>query len=236
MTSEFSLTRHIREYHYDLLTVLDGLMSPAQCRALTFRISRLIDDGSVKLVDHTGMGTRAVSDAGGRYLHYIFEGDDVRMHLPELGVLYRAILPLVAAVTSQDVVLSPHERSDINVKVYPPGGGTLGEHYDTNGITVLLFLTSNTEAPLRAQIPRRHPARGAWTERRTIHARAGSLLLMKGRDVLHDCEPTVHERKISVVLNYYVRGDTWRHEQFDDFVYDGVDPSHGKESIPNETA
>lgn len=47
---------------------------------------------------------------------------------------------------------------------------------------------------------------------------------MKGREILHDCEPTVTEQKISVVLNYYVRGDTWRHDKFDNFVYDGVSP------------
>ena len=48
---------------------------------------------------------------------------------------------------------------------------------------------------------------------------------MKGREILHDFEPTVTEQKISVALNYYVRGDTWRHDQFDDFVYEGVSPS-----------
>jgi len=53
--------------------------------------------------------------------------------------------------------------------------------------------------------------------------------------VLHDCEPTVTERKVSVVLNYYVRGDTWRHEKFDDFVYDGADPGAAKESCSHET-
>ena len=48
---------------------------------------------------------------------------------------------------------------------------------------------------------------------------------MKGREVLHDCEPTLTEQKITVVLNYYVRGDTWRHAKFDDFVYDDVSPA-----------
>lgn len=225
MSQAFRLEDHVRAYHYDYATTLDGIMDAGQCAVLVERINRLVDAGEVKRVDHVGRGTEAMSDTGGRYLHHIFEGDDVRRHLPELMAVYRAILPLVAAVTSQEAVLSPYPRSDVNIKVYPPGGGTLGEHYDTNGITVLLFLTDNREAPLRMQIPRAHPSRGAWVERRTIHARAGTLLVMKGREVLHDCEPTVSERKISVVLNYYVRGDTWRHASFDDFVYDGVAPA-----------
>lgn len=221
----FQLDKHIREYHYDFATVIDGVMCTSQCAELVGRINRLINADKVKLVDHQGRGTSAVSDTGGRYLHHIFEGDDVRRHLPEIAAVYRALLPMVAAVTSQDAVLSPYPRSDINIKVYPPGGGTLGEHYDTNGITVLLFLTDNREAPLRMQVPRSHPSRGGWIERRDVYAASGSLLIMKGREVLHDCEPTVIEQKISVVLNYYVRGDTWRHASFDDFVYDGLAPT-----------
>jgi hypothetical protein len=225
MNSEFNLNRHVREYHYDYVTVIDDIMKSDLCVALTQRIDDLIESDGIKFVNHGGLGTDAVSDLGGKYLHHIFEGDDVRRHLPELTAVYHAVLPLVAAVTSQDVVLSPHDRSDVNIKVYPAGGGTLGEHYDTNGVTVLLFLTTNREAPLRMQVPRSHPAKGDWIERRDIYARAGSLLIMKGREVLHDCEPTKCEKKISVVLNYYVRGDTWRHEDFDAFVYDGIKPS-----------
>jgi hypothetical protein len=229
MDHEFNLPKHVREFHYDYVTLVDRIMSKEQASSLVTRIDALICNGEIKLVDHRGMGTGDVSDLGGRYLHHIFEGDDVRRHLPELVTLYRAILPLVATITSQDVVLSPHMRSDINIKVYPAGGGTLGEHRDTNGITVLLFLTTNKEAPLRLQLPRSHPSKGDWIDRRSIHAEAGTLLVMKGRECVHDCEPTVSERKVTVVLNYYVRGDTWRHEAFDDFVYDGVDPS--RESV-----
>lgn len=223
-SAAFDLARHAGEYQYDYATVIDAVMSDDMCDTLRKRINEIIAQGRVKLVDHCGLGTTAVSDAGGRYFHHIFQGADVREHLPELVALYHAILPLVAAVTNRDAIVSPHSRSDINIKVYPVGGGTLGEHYDTNGITVLLFLTTNREAPLRMQIPRSHPGSGAWIERKCINATAGSLLIMKGREVLHDCEPTVTEQKMSVVLNYYVRGDTWRHEDFDEFVYGGIAP------------
>jgi hypothetical protein len=225
MEHEFNLAKHVREFHYDYVTLIDHIMSKEQASSLVSRVDALIGSGQIKFVDHGGLGTGDVSDLGGRYLHHIFEGGDVRRHLPELVTLYRAILPLVATITSQDVVLSPYERSDINIKVYPAGGGTLGEHRDTNGITVLLFLTTNAEAPLRIQLPRSHPSKGEWIDRRSIYAQAGTLLLMKGRECTHDCEATERERKVTVVLNYYVRGDTWRHEAFDEFVYDGIDPS-----------
>lgn len=48
---------------------------------------------------------------------------------------------------------------------------------------------------------------------------------MQGRKVLHDCEPTVEEQKLSVVYNYYERHDTYRHPDFDNFVYYGARPS-----------
>jgi hypothetical protein len=102
----------------------------------------------------------------------------------------------------------------------------LGLHYDTNGITVLLFLTTNQEAPLRYQVERSHPSRKeAWVEHGKVHARKGALLIMQGRKVLHDCEPTLKEQKLSVVYNYYERHDTYRHPDFDNFVYYGARPS-----------
>lgn len=129
-------------------------------------------------------------------------------------------------ITHTDAVISPYPLSDVNIKAYPAGGGTLGLHYDTNGITVLLFLTTNKEAPLRMQIERSHPSKKeSWIEHRHIHACKGSLLVMQGRKVLHDSEPTISEQKFSVVYNYYERHDTYRHEDFDDFVYYGAKPN-----------
>ncbi|HEY4145240.1 hypothetical protein [Pinirhizobacter sp.] len=225
-TSEFNLSKHARAYQYDYMTVIDNVMPSTLCDVLRCRINKIIEDGKVAWVSHEGKGNADVSDAGGRYLHHIFQGDDVREHLPELTTLYHAVLPLVTAITNQDVVVSPHRRSDVNIKVYPAGGGTLGEHYDSNGITALLFLTSNKEAPLRVQLPRAHPSKqNPWVERRNVYATAGSLLLMKDREVLHDCEPTVTEQKITAVLNFYTRDDTWRHERFDAFVYEGANPA-----------
>ncbi|MGI4811891.1 MAG: hypothetical protein ACRYG5_15225 [Janthinobacterium lividum] len=223
--TEFNALQHCREYQYDYVTVLEELIPENICAALRQRVNELISKEQIKLVNHKGLGTYEVSDQGGQYLHHIFQGPDVRTHLPELCAIYHSILPLIGCVTNLDVVVSPHARSDINIKVYPKGGGTLGEHYDSNGITVLLFLTTNKEAPLRMQIPRSHPSKKLpCIERKNIYAKSGALLIMKGREVLHDCEPTVTEQKITVVFNYYARHDTWRHEKFDAFVYDGAKP------------
>lgn len=225
----FYIDKFRSDYHHDFVTVIPNVLPKELCDNLRKRINDAIADNKVTLVDHQGKGTDAVSDGGGRYLHHIFKGEDIREYLPELKAVYHALLPLISMVTCTEVVVSPYPRSEINIKVYPPGGGTLGEHYDTNGITVLLFLTTNKEAPLRMQIPRSHPSKkNGWIEKKNIYAEEGSILVMRGREVLHDCEPTVTEQKITVVLNFYKRGDTWRPAQFDSFVYDGIDPESGK--------
>jgi hypothetical protein len=205
--------------------VIDGLIPEQMCDTLAERANGAIEAGSVQLVRHESLGTDAVSDLGGEYNHHIFKGEDIRRCMPELSAVYHAIVPLISLITHTDTVVSPYATSDINIKAYPAGGGTLGLHYDTNGITVLLFLTTNKEAPLRMQIERSHPSKKKpWIEHKKIFAKKGSLLVMQGRKVLHDSEPTVAEQKLSVVYNYYERHDTYRHEDFDDFVYHGLKP------------
>lgn len=221
----FDVNKHRREYFYELLTVIEGVLPEALCDSLAGRVQHVIDEGGVDLVQHSGLGTDAVSDLGGQYKHHIFKGADVRCHLPELNAVYHALVPLISIITHTDTVVSPYPASDVNIKAYPPGGGTLRLHYDTNGITCLLFLTTNQEAPLRFSVERSHPSKKEpWLEHGRIHARKGALLLMQGRKVLHDCEPTVSEQKLSVVYNYYERHDTYRHADFDNFVYYGSQP------------
>ncbi|WP_313651451.1 hypothetical protein [Pseudomonas soli] len=231
----FDMNRYRYEYFYDMATVIEGVLPETLCDELASRAQVVIDEKGVDLVRHSGLGTDAVSDLGGDYHHHIFKDDDVRRCLPELYAVYHALVPLVSLVTHTDTVVSPYPLSDVNIKAYPPGGGTLGLHYDTNGITVLLFLTSNSEAPLRMQIERTHPSKNTpWIEHKKIYARKGALLVMQGRKVLHDSEPTVSEQKLSVVCNYYERHDTYRHEDFDNFVYYGAKPKWLSESSGQE--
>ncbi|MHA6195938.1 hypothetical protein ACX3YG_16385 [Pseudomonas wadenswilerensis] len=221
----FDVNKYRREYFYNLVTVIEEVLPDPLCERLAGRVGKVIEEGGVDLVQHSGRGTDAVSDLGGEYNHHIFKGEDVRQHLPELEAVYHALLPLISMITHTDTVVSPYPASDINIKAYPPGGGTLGQHYDSNGITVLLFLTTNKEAPLRYQVERSHPSKKApWMEHGKIHARKGALLVMQGRKVLHNCEPTKTEQKLSVVYNYYERHDTYRHADFDSFVYYGSKP------------
>lgn len=163
------------------LLLLIILVPSEICDGLTNRVNEIISQGLIDHVSHSGLGTDAVSDAGGVYNHHIFKGPDIRKDLPELKSIYHAIVPLVSLVTCTDTIVSPYPLSDINIKAYPPGGGTLGLHYDTNGITVLLFLTDNKEAPLRMQIERSHPGKKEnWIEQKIYLLKKAHYLLCKG--------------------------------------------------------
>lgn len=218
----FSLETHQRNFHHELNTVVPGVLPEGMCETLAERAQSLIDEGRIHLVNHEGTGGVTELDQGGKYYHHMFLGEDVRQYMPEIVAAYHALKGQIAAITCGNVVLSPHADSDINIVVYPADGGTMGMHLDTNGITVLIYLTTNSEGGLLLKLPHEHPGEPetTYTEKR-IFAEAGSLLVMQGRKVWHVSEPTTSEVKMVAVLNYYYEGDTWRPEHFDQFVYAG---------------
>lgn len=226
-----ALDDHRAEYHTQLWTTLTDLVPAALCEDLTNRLKDLIKAEGLPLVDHEGLGTRLELDGGGRYLHYLADGAAVRSHFPELTTAYHVLLPLVRAITLRPAVLSPYSSSDVNIKAYPPGGGTVGPHYDTNAITVLLYLTANTEAPLRLWSEMHDPWSGTDLadpqceyHQVKLQPSQGTLLVMQGRRIWHDSEPTINEFKAVAIFNYYWEGDVRRPDQFDPFVYQGRDP------------
>lgn len=223
----FYLERYQHEYHYSMHTLLYNILPSDLVQILSQRILDIISEQKVQLVNHQGIGTLKELDGAGKYLHYIFRGADVRNFLPELVGLYHGLLPIVSTITNSAAIISPYPNSDINIKVYPPKGGTIGWHYDTNAITVLIYLTNNSEAPLVLKIEKSHPSKKKpKVNQAKIFAKNGMMLLMQGRNVWHRSEPTNNETKIVAVLNYYVEGDTWRPSNFDKFVYDGVPQEH----------
>ncbi len=226
----FNLEQHRHEYHYDLHTIIPETLPSELCKRLTSRLQELIEGAQIPLVDHQGLGTTLELDGGGRYRHYLVDGPGIRKSFPELEGAYHSLARLVATISSQDVIVSPYGDSDMNIKAYPPNGGTIGAHFDTNGISVLLYLTTNSEGPLRLTIERPDPWKGTEMEQpgrvenRDILAVEGSMVLMQGRRLWHDSMPMTREFKAVAVFNYYWRGDTRRPGHFDDFVYRGQDP------------
>ena len=224
MDRVFNLNDHQYAYHYNMLTVVKDVLPATTCNMIVRQIERDIANGEAALVQHHKDPNRSeYLDEGGAYLHYIYKGPDVRQSFPELMGLYYGLAPFISLIVSAPVVTSPYADSDVNIKYYPRGGGTIGWHFDTNGITVLLYLTTNSEGALQLEIERKRPDRRPLrTEQKRHLCSAGELLIMNGRNVRHRSEPVQTESKAVVVLNYYQGGelgDTWRPEGFDDYVY-----------------
>lgn len=209
--------RHRREYFYDGLTVLPGIVpleiverwrDQALAAAEICGINRDFDANDVDVLGD-----------GGHYKYVVIDGFGVRRHLSSMVDWYKALVPLVAAVTLQDVLTSPHGgRSDVNVLVYRGAGSQQSWHYDTNPITVLLYLTSNQDGGTECELFTHNPA-VPGKRLHTVRPQAGSILLMQGRKVWHRSAPVLHETKITCPWNYYTVDDTWRPEGIDELVY-----------------
>jgi hypothetical protein len=216
------LDRHRAEYHNDLLTIVPDVLNPDAAGSIARRTLDLIERGGAIHRDQIGTGDTAVLDGGGAYRHWVVDGLRVLEHFPDLMAIYEALKSLVSAVTLQDVTTSTEKfpRSCVNLKVYRGEGSEQGWHFDTNAITGLLYLTTNTKGGTRCEIPRYHPDEALrTTETRVIQPFAGSLLIMQGRRVWHRADPVDDEVKIVAPLNYYTATDYWRPEGIDNLVY-----------------
>jgi hypothetical protein len=216
----FNINKHFHNYHYNKLTVIDNILPKDICQNVVERIERLVISKKVIDVNFKGVGTIDILDGGGEYKYKVMDMEKVIQYFPELVLFYYSMLPLISVITHTEVITSPHPGSEIVIKVYEGSGATQGWHYDTNAITALLYLTTNQEGSTSCKIQKHHPSQKELkTKIRKIYPRAGSLLLMKGREVWHCSEPLINEVKIVVPFNYYLKNDIWRPSGIDDLIY-----------------
>ena len=216
----FDINKCCYQYHNNKLTIISNIIPEDICENMAKRAEQLASSGKTIHVDSKGLGTSDVLDGGGDYLYKVMDMNKVIQYFPELVPFYHGMVPLISAISHCNVITSPHPGSEVTLKVYQGNGTTQGWHYDTNAITALLYLTTNQEGATVCKIQKHHPSRkNPRIETRKIYPRAGSLLLMKGREVWHCSEPLINELKVIVPLNYYLNNDTWRPEGIDELVH-----------------
>jgi len=132
-------------------------------------------------------GPAVIDQRAQRY--QVFDRFHIDLILPSLGLFYYAFLPTVRVVTQQDAVVSPHERSAYSVKLYRPPNGVQGWQYDSNGITVLLYLTDNPRSGTTI-------ITGVDSKECTVSPEADSIRLMRGRECYHRAAPVSHAAKV----------------------------------------
>lgn len=219
----FDVTKYCHQYHTEKLTVIDRIIPEEICECIVTRALQIVAEGKAKHIDYSGRGTNDVLDGGGDYRYEVFDMKDVTHYFSELVLLYHSLLPMLSIITHNDVITSPHPGSEITLKVYQGKGATQGWHYDTNAITALLYLTTNQEGATICEIKKHHPRwRTPQIEVLKIYPKAGSLLLMKGREVWHCSEALSSGSKVVVPLNYYLKDDTWRPDGIDELIYGGA--------------
>jgi len=207
-----NLNLHRSEYEVLGFTVLDVIpedIALAWGEAIVFAIH---NPGRGRRIDVEDPRGEVGEGIGGRLYYDLVDGIDCEEVVPSMVDAYRILPALLSAVTGLDVVVSPYQRSKVCGKRYPAGGGEQGWHFDTNGITVVAYLSTNEDGPTIIR-----PLDGSPEQH--VFPKAGSLLLMQGRKVWHKGGRAIAEDKTISPWNYYVEGDTWRPPGLDEQIY-----------------
>lgn len=190
----FNLEKHRREFHEQLHTTIDGVLSPNFCADICRKV--IESPGQANYIDHEEEETDDLGAAGARHF-FNFHGPTLRHMLPGLWWLYVAMHPLMRLIARDDLFMELEDHHDsVTIKMYPKGPGQLGAHIDSCGLTCLLYLTDNREGALR--IHSSPPV--------DILPQAGRMVLMQGSAILHESLPTPNEIKIVVQFTYHWNG------------------------------
>jgi hypothetical protein len=213
-TTDLALRRH--EYWFDGLTVLPGAFS-FECAAWR---AWALSTGKTLAVTVNGIAddTWTYQEPGHKHRYLMIDGVAIKEHLPDMHRAYLDFLPVLREVISPFAVSSPYSPSDMNILVYEPPGACIGWHRDTNAVTVLVYLTTNTEGGTEVQPLRRAPDDAA-PPTRIIQPHEGAVLLMQGRWVLHRGLPVENQVKVACAWNYYLTDDIKRPLDFDARLY-----------------
>jgi hypothetical protein len=179
---------------------------------------------AVEMVDGHGIKRDGYPKRGGRSLHAILDGFVVDKHFRELAEIYDRARALAEAVVQKDVVLSPHQRSGVNIRVYRGAESEDGWHYDSNPLSALLYLTNGGQ-PTQFQVTE--------SSLMDIYPRAGTLLLFEGRSKLHHV-PKGSELRVTCPLNLYYVTDLARPDRVDQVLFensDGMKRSAGESGL-----
>lgn len=154
-------------------------------------------------------------DAAGEYKFTSIDGR-ISRQFNSLDNYYHSLSNFISLFTGLDIVESFDLQSSVTFMNYEAPGGTLVPHYDTNGITLLLYLTNNEDGGTQLQpLDTLRPTVLGYPdevlgESIIVLPKFGRAVLFQGRKVWHSSMATIKTPKISSVWNYYINGDNWR--------------------------
>lgn len=139
-----------------------------------------------------------------------YETDKV---LPKLKQFYEYFCSELRNITKLNVITSPYERSAYYCKAYTEKEDEQGWHFDTNGLTVVLYLTTNTSGATEIE-----PSNTS----KLVHVfpKGGTALVLQGRECWHRACPIENEEiKVIILLNYYVDKAQAREPSLDKIIF-----------------
>ena len=213
---KLDLDRFRRQYHRDGVTRVPDVV-PREVAGRWLEKAMDLCESLGRARDYRA-GEADILGDGGENRYVILDGLAIRDHFPDMPTWYVALQGLVSAVTFADVTVSPYERSGMSILVYRGTNASQSWHFDSNPITALLYLTTNTEGATECRLLHDIPDKRKGRLRR-IFPVSGSLLLMQGRRVWHRGTPVHREVKVACPWNYYTATDTWRPEGMDELIY-----------------
>ncbi len=126
---------------------------------------------------------------------------------PEIGEVYCSLLPVLRSIVGSTIVVSEDERSAYTAKAYINDGDEQGWHYDSNEVTGVLYLTTSCHSGF-TEI---HALNS--DEPIQIHPKAGSLLILDGRECWHRATPVWNgDVKVVCPFNYFRAGSLQRRD------------------------
>ncbi len=199
----------------DGIARISAFMPLARCAQWCTALNDLIVSGALPRRVYETPSDPAILNDGGVFDHYILDGPGVAEAMPGMVSAYEATRLLVAEVTQPDAIISPYPRSAVNVNRYDAPTGRVSAHFDSNPISVILYLTDNPQDGATEFL------RDGEIYRREFPI-AGDLLIFRGRDLSHQSGCVLTGVKVAALWNYYTVQDQSRPAGMDDFMYGDV--------------
>ncbi len=196
----------------DGIARIPNYVSQGRCEAWTNAVDVLVRNGDLKRKVYETPKDPVIFNDGGLFDHYILDGIRAARLFPDMQAAYEVTRIVIAEITKLDIVTSPHPLSAININRYDAPTGSMSAHFDSNPISVVLYLTDN-------------PTDGATVflreqECRWEYPRTGDLLVFRGREIKHLSKEVRSGVKVAALWNFYTQHDQHRPPGMDKFMYE----------------
>jgi len=164
-----------------------------------------------------GMSSGGFFEAGKNMYNYL-DTFAIMEACPEIVDFYAGNIEWLRELTDAQIVRSNFFKSAITAVQFEAPGSTQSWHRESNPVTVIAYLTNNVDQGA-IEVIENSDGKSSY-----LYPKIGRVIVMNGRYVRHRVHAMeTSQRRVSVVCNYYLRGDHGRPADADDHIYGGHD-------------